>query len=45
MEQHGYATTFDGNLAGRRGGLIIVVMKLAVRRDTESSHSSRFYLV
>lgn len=34
MEQHGYVTTFDGNLARRYGGLVIVVMKLAVKRDT-----------
>jgi len=44
MEQLGYLTTFDRNLAHRCGGLITVVMKLAVKRDTESSHGSRFYL-
>ena len=33
MEQLGYLTTFDRNLAHRCGGLITVVMTLAVKRD------------
>jgi hypothetical protein len=47
MEQLGYVylTTFDRNLARRCAGLITVVMTLPVKRDAQSSHGSRFYLL
>lgn len=44
VEQHGFMTSFDRNLADRYAGLVVVVMKPAVRRDNKCSHGWRFYL-